>query len=252
MTHSREPIDRKGTVVYFSHGGGPLPILGDQSHAAMVEFMKHLPARLPRPEAIVVISAHWEEGVPAVLGAPEPETFYDYSGFPNTAYTITYPAAGHPSLAARIVDLLEGAGISARIDSERGFDHGLYIPLMLMYPEATIPSLQLSLVRGLDPAGHVDLGKALRELLNENVLVIGSGFSFHNMRAFIWDGTEPDDAANDAFQDWLVETCPKPMDQAAREERLVHWEKAPSHFKGESDVLCSRHSDRCAVQDGCS
>jgi len=228
MTKVSKPTERKGTIVYFSHGGGPLPILGDPGHVKMVTFMKQLPAKIPTPDAIIVISAHWEESVPTVLGAAKPQMLYDYYGFPDEAYNITYPVAGNPSLASRIVNHLGEHQISCTIDNERGFDHGLYIPLMLMYPAAHIPSIQLSLIRGLDPERHINLGKALRELLNENILVIGSGFSFHNMRAFIWEGNEPEDAANNAFQDWLVETCAQPIDQTEREKRLVEWEKVPS------------------------
>lgn len=228
METANKPAERKGTVVYFSHGGGPLPILGDPSHAAMVGFMQHLPTRIARPDAIVVISAHWEEPEAALLGAANPTMLYDYYGFPDAAYDIKYPAAGHPELASRILDLVRQNRIPGRLDKERGFDHGLYIPLMLMYPEADIPSIQLSLVRGLDPKTHIELGKALRELMNENVLIVGSGFSFHNMQAFVRDGAEVEDRANEAFQDWLVETCTKPMRQDEREGRLVHWDQAPS------------------------
>jgi len=228
MTTTGKPAERRGTVVYFSHGGGPLPLLGDPSHAKMVAFMKELPARFPEPDAIIVVSAHWEETVPTVSGAPNPGMLYDYYGFPDEAYDIAYPAPGNPDLAFRIAGLFEKNRISCRIDSERGFDHGLFIPLKLMYADAHIPSIQLSLVKGLDPATHITLGKALGELMRENVLVVGSGFSFHNMGAFIWDGTEPEDGANKAFQDWLIETCTKRIEQGEREERLVQWEKAPS------------------------
>jgi aromatic ring-opening dioxygenase catalytic subunit (LigB family) len=118
-------------------------------------------------------------------------------------------------------------GIPVRVDDERGFDHGHFIPMKLMYPAADIPSLQLSLVAGLDPAAHVALGGALRGLADEDVLVIGSGFSFHNMGAFRWQGGHAPDAANDAFQEWLITTCVAPMPQAARERRVAGWEDAP-------------------------
>jgi aromatic ring-opening dioxygenase catalytic subunit (LigB family) len=154
--------------------------------------------------------------------------FYDYYGFPEKAYEITYPAPGSPELADRIAGLMKKNNISSRIDPQRGFDHGLFIPLKLMYPGADIPSLQLSLLRGLDPAAHIALGKALRGLMDENILVIGSGFSFHNMRAFSWDGISAPDPANDAFQNWLIETCTGPSSQSEREQRLIEWEKAPS------------------------
>ena len=215
-------------IVYFSHGGGPLPILGDPSHQAMVDFMLRLPSQLRKPDAILVISAHWEEGAATLLGAQTPPMFYDYYGFPPEAYEINYPAPGSPDLANRIAGLLHKSDMPARIDPQRGFDHGLFIPLKLMYPQADIPSLQLSLIRGLKPAAHLALGKALRELMHENILVIGSGFSFHNLRAFSWEGTNAPDPANDAFQNWLSETCTGPLSQSEREQRLIEWEQAPS------------------------
>ncbi|HEY6018808.1 MAG TPA: class III extradiol ring-cleavage dioxygenase, partial [Candidatus Paceibacterota bacterium] len=191
-------------------------------------FMVQLPSQLRKPDAIVVISAHWEESAATLLGAQAPTMFYDYYGFPDEAYEITYPAPGSPELANRISGLLKKNNIASRIDPERGFDHGLFIPLKLMYPQADIPALQLSLVRGLNPGAHIALGKALRELMKENILVIGSGFSFHNLRAFSWQGNGGTDPANDAFQDWLIESCASSMLQSEREERLIEWEKAPS------------------------
>jgi aromatic ring-opening dioxygenase catalytic subunit (LigB family) len=227
MTPTHESGKRKGTAIYFSHGGGPFPILGDQSHEAMVRFMQRLPSRIAKPDTIIVISAHWEEQEATVLGAAHPTMVYDYYGFPEEAYKITYPAPGHPELARRIVGLFKQNQIAGHIDQERGFDHGLFIPLKLMYPDATIPSIQISLVRGLDPKSHIALGKALRELMNENILVIGSGFSFHNMQAFSWDGQDIKDQSNDAFQNWLIDTCTAPLPQDKREQRLIQWETAP-------------------------
>ncbi len=203
-------------------------MLGDASHQAMVNFMHQLPATLRKPEVILVISAHWEEKVATVLGAPTPPLFYDYYGFPDEAYTITYPATGSPEFAQRIVTLLNRHQIPAGIDMQRGFDHGVFIPLKLMYPQADIPTLQLSLLRGLDPATHLALGKALRELMTENILVIGSGFSFHNMRAFAWQGNHTPDSANDGFQNWLIDVCTNEISQVERERQLAAWEKAPA------------------------
>src|SRR5512140_3120992 len=180
--------ETQAQMVYFSHGGGPLPILGDPGHKAMIDFMSRLPEQLRKPDAILVISAHWEESAATLLGAANPPMFYDYYGFPDAAYEITYPSPGSPELAKRIVGMLQESDIPTRIDFQRGYDHGLFIPLKLMYPQADIPSLQLSLLRGLNPAAHIALGNALRGLMGENILVIGSGFSFHNMRAFSWEG----------------------------------------------------------------
>jgi aromatic ring-opening dioxygenase catalytic subunit (LigB family) len=215
-------------IVYFSHGGGPLPILGDPGHQVMVEFMTQLPLKLQKPDAILVVSAHWEERAATLTGAQNPAMFYDYYGFPDEAYTITYPAPGSPDLARKIAGLLEENSIPASVDPQRGFDHGLFIPLKLMYPQADIPSVQLSLLRGLDPSAHISMGRALRGLIHENILVIGSGFSFHNMRAFSWQANEAPDPANEAFQDWLIEVCTGKLSQSERERSLIEWENAPS------------------------
>lgn len=220
--------EQKAQVVYLSHGGGPLPILGDPGHAAMVAFMRELGPRLRRPDAVLVVSAHWEERVATVLGGPTPPLFYDYYGFPEEAYHVTYPAPGDPGLAARIVDRLQANGVPCAVDVERGFDHGLFIPLLLMFPEADIPALQLSLVRGLDARIHLDLGKALGELMTEDILVVGSGFSFHNVMAFDWRSTDAPDPRNDAFQDWLARVCTGALTQEERERSLSEWEAAPS------------------------
>jgi len=220
--------EKRVQIVYFSHGGGPLPILGDQGHQAMVDFMKKLPSQLRKPDAILVISAHWEESAATILNAKNPEMLYDYFGFPDAAYEINYPSPGTPELAEKISDILQKYKIPTQMDQKRGYDHGLFIPLKLMYPEADIPATQISLLRGLNPAAHVALGNALKDLSHENILVIGSGFSFHNMRAFSWQGPDLADSANDAFQNWLIETCTTSISQSEREQRLIGWEKAPS------------------------
>jgi 4,5-DOPA dioxygenase extradiol len=224
----QDSIENKAQIVYFSHGGGPLPILGDPGHRAMVDFMVQLPSQLKKPDLILVISAHWEESVATLMGAQRPAMFYDYYGFPDAAYEITYPAPGSPELASQVAALLSANNIPARIDLERGFDHGLFIPLKLMYPQADIPCLQLSLLRGLDAKAHIALGKALRELKGMNILVVGSGFSFHNLRAFSWGSIDAPDPANDLFQGWLIDVCTGPHSQSEREILLVEWEKAPS------------------------
>jgi len=215
-------------VVYFSHGGGPLPILGDPGHRTMVDFMTRLPQQLTQPDLILVISAHWEEKAATLLGAKNPPMFYDYYGFPEAAYAIQYPAPGSPQDAQRIAELLAQSEVPSAVDPERGFDHGVFIPLKMMYPQADIPCLQLSLLRGLNADAHLAVGRALRALQPENILVIGSGFSFHNMREFLWNGVPRQNPANDAFQNWLIETCTGPLSQSEREQRLLEWEQAPS------------------------
>ena len=221
-------VRQKAQLVYLSHGGGPLPILGEPGHAAMVAFMRELGPRLRRPKAILVVSAHWEERAATVQSGATPGLYYDYYGFPEESYHLTYPAPGDPELAARILERLGEGGIAAGADPERGFDHGLFIPLMLMFPDADIPAMQLSLVHDLDAQTHLDLGRALRGLLEEDILVVGSGFSFHNLRAFDWSGEYAPDPHNDAFQDWLIEVCAGDLTQEERERRLAEWEQAPS------------------------
>lgn len=220
--------ENQAQIVYFSHGGGPLPILGDPEHQQMIEFMTALPKQLRKPDAILVISAHWEEKQATLLGASKPPLFYDYYGFPPAAYEIDYPVAGNPDLAEKIAGVFANAEIESRIEQERGFDHGVFIPLKLMYPEADIPVVQLSLVRGLDAKKHIALGNALRKLLTENILIVGSGFSFHNQNAFFNSKPGAPDPANEAFQNWLVETCTSSLSQPEREKRLIEWEAAPA------------------------
>lgn len=224
---SNNETRQKAQIIFFSHGGGPLPILGDASHQAMIDFMTEIPSHLQKPDCVLVVSAHWEEQTPTLLGAANPPLYYDYYGFPDQAYEITYPAPGDPELAKRVESILENEQIPTQIDPKRGFDHGVFIPLKMMYPEADIPVNQLSLLRGLDAAQHLALGKALQSLKDENVLVVGSGFSFHNMHAFFSSTSGSSDPQNDAFQDWLIETCTGPRSSDEREDRLLHWDGAP-------------------------
>lgn len=218
-----------GSVLYISHGGGPLPLLGDAAHEQLVENLGHLATIVPRPSAIVVISAHWEEARPAITAAPDPPLLYDYYGFPKESYEIQYPAPGEPVLARRIYDLLATEGVEAVLDEQRGFDHGLFVPLKIMVPDAGIPCVQVSLVRGLRPDLHIRIGKALARLKDEPILFIGSGFSFHNMQAFFAPSTSMVQAMNEAFELWLVETCSsRALSEEARERRLIDWASAPA------------------------
>jgi 4,5-DOPA dioxygenase extradiol len=223
-----EKNDGAAQIVYFSHGGGPLPILGDPGHRSMVRFMEALPAKLRKPDAILVISAHWEAHEVTLTGGESPPLIYDYYGFPEEAYDITYPAPGQPGLVELIAGLLQKSGIPSRVDKNRGFDHGMFIPLKLMYPDALIPTVQMSLLHSLDPSSHLKLGRALRPLLEKNILVIGSGFSFHNLGAFSWRGEAATDTKNDAFQNWLIDLCTGNLSESDREHSLEYWEEAPS------------------------
>jgi len=222
MTASLAPI------LYLPHGGGPLPLLGDSRHRDLTDFLKAFAPALGRPDAILVISAHWETEPATITAAAEPRLIYDYFGFPPAAYEISYPAPGAPDVARRIVGLLGDAGMEVAADAERGFDHGLFVPLKLLFPSADVPCVQLSLLAGLDPTAHIRMGRALAPLRRENVLILGSGFSFHNLR-LLMRGGGGEDAGNERFQDWLVETCAGAhLNAEERERRLVHWTAAPA------------------------
>ncbi len=209
----------KAQILYISHGGGPMPILGDRYHLRMVYFLNGLSTKLKRPDAIVVLSAHWECPKPTLLCAQNPSLLYDYYGFPEEAYQLRYPSPMAVDLANHIASLFE----DAVLDDTRGFDHGMFIPLSLLYPDADIPTTQLSLLSSLSSREHWNMGEALRPLRDENILFIGSGFSFHNMRLFFQD----DDKQNHAFQEFLINTCTADLPISKREEALVAWQQAP-------------------------
>lgn len=216
-------------ALFLSHGGGPLPLLGDPAHQQMVECLKKIAADIEKPSAIVVISAHWEAVVPTISASAQPGLLYDYFGFPLESYQIQYPAPGDPGLAKQIFDRLVNEGFSPKLDAQRGFDHGLFVPLKLLFPDADIPCVQLSLVNTLSPQEHLRIGNALRSLGDGKVLVIGSGFSFHNMQAFFAHPTEQTRLANEAFENWLVDTCSNSnLSEEGRAQRFLQWHQAPA------------------------
>jgi aromatic ring-opening dioxygenase catalytic subunit (LigB family) len=218
--------DNNGQIIYISHGGGPLPVLNDPAHGKMINFMRQLPDLIRRPDSIIVFSAHWEENIISIQSAPHPEVMYDYYGFPEAAYRISYPCTGNPQLAEKVSGLLQKSGILQRMDDERSYDHGSYIPLRLMYPKAGIPVIQVSLDHSLDPLTHLKIGSAIRPLLKENILIIGSGFSFHNMRQFDFEDTEYKDPRNDEFQNRLIKICCASDEQECWRE-LAAWVDLP-------------------------
>jgi aromatic ring-opening dioxygenase catalytic subunit (LigB family) len=167
------------------------------------------------------VSAHWEEPKPTVLESARPELYFDYSGFPPHTYELTWPVPGNPALAARVRTLLGEAGFDTGGNASRGLDHGVFVPLKLSVPEADIPVVQLSLVRGLDPEAHLAMGRALRPLRDEGVLIVGSGMSFHDLRALFGGGGLE---RSRVFDRWLEETLPSPE---GRNESLRSWEQAP-------------------------
>jgi 4,5-DOPA dioxygenase extradiol len=190
-------------ALFVSHGS-PMVLL-DGSEAS--RFLTGLPAALARPRDILVVSAHWETAVPTVSEAAAPQTMHDFGGFPRALHEATYPAPGAPQLACRAADLLAEAGFDVERSPDRGLDHGAWIPLKLMYPDADVPVTQLSIQPHLGPQHHYRIGEALRPLRDDGTLVMGSGSVTHNLEAFFREGYGRDAAVPDwvaAFADWLA------------------------------------------------
>lgn len=215
-------------VVFLPHGGGPWPFvdLGMQRSevdglASYLKSVRGLPTTPPR--ALLVVSAHWEEPVPTVMNGAQPPMLYDYYGFPEESYRLTWPAPGHPQLATRVQELLGKAGIATAANDKRGYDHGTFVPLKLTYPEANVPVVQLSLKHGLDPQEHLAMGRALAPLRDEGVFIVASGMTYHNMRGFRDPRSVP---AAEAFDTWLHETMA--LTPTERDQRLTRWHEAPA------------------------
>jgi aromatic ring-opening dioxygenase catalytic subunit (LigB family) len=216
-------------TLMIAHGGGPCffmdpppqsPHLWDQMGA----HLRSLDAEVGRrPKAVLVISAHWETEIPTVHAGREHSLLFDYYNFPEHTYRLTYPAKGSPEVAARVQALLGAAGIDSAAETERGLDHGVFIPLMLIYPEADVPVVQLSLQKDLSPERHLEIGRALAPLRDEGVLIVGSGMTYHNLSAFMTDEAA---VASGAFDGWLTEAVTG-VDAETRAAQLAQWAEAP-------------------------
>lgn len=227
-------------VLFIPHGAGPCFFMDWQPADmwdGMATFLASITTRLPeRPKAILMISAHWQTPKFGITASVKPDLIYDYYGFPEHTYHLTYPASGAPVLAERVSKLLTEAGIQNKQDASRGFDHGVFIPLKVMLPEADIPVVQMSLCNDLDPKAHLAAGQALHALRQEGVLIIGSGMSFHNMRGY---GDANFTAPSEGFDEWLTNTVA--ADAEMRLAALANWSKAPyamaSHPLGAEEHL---------------
>ncbi len=211
---------------FVSHGGGPWPFMEERKAelASTVREFGRLKKSLPdTPKAILMVTAHWETPEFTVSSGEQPPMLYDYSGFPEHTYRIQYPAPGSPKLAAQVRELLSRSKIPSREDKERGFDHGTFIPLGLMFPEAKIPVVMMSIKSNYDPVAHIRAGQALQPLRDEGVLIIGSGLSYHNMSGF---GRDNSLAVSQSFESYLNDAVGD-LDPKRRLEKLVHWEDAP-------------------------
>ncbi len=186
--------------VFISHGS-PMHAL---EPGAAGEAWAALGRKLPKPRAILIASAHWETNLPMLTGNAKPETIHDFTGFPEPLYKLRYPAAGAPEVAQRAQALMKQAGFSAGIDGSRGLDHGAWSPLLYMYPKADIPVVQISVQPALGPRHHLAVGRSLRKLLDEGVLVIGSGHMTHNLRDWMRGSGTPQPYARE-FSEWVRE-----------------------------------------------
>ena len=218
---------------YFApHGGGPCffmePPMGPPgTWDRMAAFLRGLPEDVgATPRAILAVTGHWETDDLRVTAGAHPSLIYDYYGVPEATYHLKYPAPGSPALATQAAALLRAAGFPTTEDAERGFDHGLFIPFMVAFPEARIPVVELSVRRDLDPAAHIAIGRALAPLREDGVLILATGMSYHNLRGFF--SMDPGaTAASDAFDGWLTAAVCAP-DPAERDRRLVAWKTAPA------------------------
>ena len=217
---------KESHIFFISHGGGPRPLFGDPSHVDMVTELQSIASLAGTPTAVIVVSAHWEADVISVTGSSEPGLYFDYYNFPPEAYEVKYPCPGNPTLADEIVEVMAADNIPASIDSERGLDHGVFVPLKIMYPDANIPTVQLSLNTSLDPLLHLSVGKALQRLNQENVLILGSGFSFHNIQKLLSPVANETPDANKAFENWLQASVYAKNDLSPVDQ-IHNWRKAP-------------------------
>jgi aromatic ring-opening dioxygenase catalytic subunit (LigB family) len=220
--------DERQPAIFLPHGGGPCFFMdwtwgpADTWHKTQ-HFLEGLAATLPAPPiALLVVSGHWEESAFTASAAAQPKLIFDYSGFPEHTYRLTWPAPGEPELAARVAGLLGQAGLPAALNPNRGFDHGVFVPLKVAFPRAQIPVVTLSLAASLDPALHLAAGRALAPLRDEGVLLVASGMSFHNLRGYFRPET-PERAR--AFDRWLTKAVEAPAPE--RDALLSAWREAP-------------------------
>ena len=220
MTQPRFP------TIFVSHGGGPWPFVDGmrEMFAKTAAEFRALPERLPaRPKAVLVITGHWEAPQFSVSTAEQPPMDYDYYGFPDHTYHLQYPAPGSPALAARVTELLASGGVPCASDPARGYDHGTFVPLGLMYPQADVPIVLLSMKSGYDPAEHLRVGQLLQPLRDEGVLILGSGLTYHNMRGFGNPASTPIAAA---FERYLNDAVTQ-SEVHVRNQLLLSWQSAP-------------------------
>lgn len=214
----------------------------DNTYTALHSQLSNIPNELQTtPSSVLVITAHWVEATITVSSNDKPTMIYDYSGFPQHTYSIQYNAPGNSKLAHRVVDLLQQHNITAKCDDKRGYDHGTFTPLYVIYPQANIPIVQLSLYKSFDPAYHINVGRALKQLRNENVLIIGSGLSYHNLHDMFGGDHSKVQTASYEFDNYIHNAIVNNK-AIQRNNLLTNWSTAPyarncHPYNGEDHLL---------------
>ncbi|CAG9136971.1 unnamed protein product [Plutella xylostella] len=231
-------------ALFISHGGGPMTVLGFKQFAGVRKFLeedlqKHI--NLNEWKAIILITAHWEEKEVTISAKKHNELLFDYYNFPPESYTYKYGALGHPEIAQRLCNALNDAGIPAKLDTERGWDHGLFIPMMLINPAANIPIVQISMLDNQDAKPHYEIGKVLQQFRRDGIAILGSGMTYHNIDRFLsYTYKDGDDVVNKEFDDYLTKVCTA-ENEADRKAGLLAWKDQPggleAHPPGKAEHL---------------
>lgn len=227
--------------IFLNHGGGPLPLIGDADNLEIARSLREARSYLDFNllKAIILVTAHWETDVVSISSGVKHDLLFDYNNFPPETYKYTYDAIGDPILARRLHHAFSEKNISSELDSERGWDHGVFVPMLLLRPEADIPIVQVSVMTNQDAKKHYEVGKVLAEFRKQGAAVIGSGLSYHNMKRFKEAAKNPDSLMEGIlFDDFLNDVC---TGDEEHRELIMEWEKVPeafqSHPKGEAEHL---------------
>lgn len=215
-------------VVFFTHGAGPLPALEEPSNAKLTAFLRSFEPQFDNVKGIVLFTAHWVNEEVTISSGTTHELYYDYEGFPPAAYEFRYPAPGDPDLAKEVQALLKAANVPTKLDPERGWDHGVFVPLLLAQPKADIPIVQVSIRSTLDAAEHIAIGSAVQSLREKGIAIVGSGASFHNMTVAMEaiKSKKPMVQSSIGFEGAVRAACLLPKKE--RNERLAQWEYFPN------------------------
>ncbi|KAM3956835.1 uncharacterized protein ACR2FA_009143 [Aphomia sociella] len=226
--------------LFINHGGGPNPVLGEKNNRDIAEFLKnvHNIVDLKSLKAIILVTAHREEDIVTISAGERHGLLYDYYNFPPESYKLRYDGKGDPVLARKIYEALKNAGIPSQLDTERGWDHGVFIPMMLINPSADIPIVQISILKNHNAGQHFEIGKVLYQFRKDGVAVFGSGLSYHNMKELRKESNEDLGIVNGEFDQFLNDVC---TGGEEKRKEIVFWEKAPgaynSHPLGDADHL---------------